>query len=217
MHSHIYLDESGDLGWRFSSPYRNGGSSRFITIGFFCCPATHFNIPQRLVRDFYRRYSFDTKIEVKASDLKSHHKEFICNETVKMLEKYPDFKLGAITANKINVPIPIQSDANTLYNYMIGESVVDVIQDHITCKINRDNRSVKVVSGKSCIDYLQTLIFFHKNKATILTDNPVQSHTNDGIIFIDWITNVMWSKYEDKYEGWSNILGDKISEKKLFF
>jgi hypothetical protein len=28
----IYLDESGDLGWRFDKPYRYGGSSRYLTI-----------------------------------------------------------------------------------------------------------------------------------------------------------------------------------------
>lgn len=29
----IYLDESGDLGFNFSAPFRTGGSSRFLTIG----------------------------------------------------------------------------------------------------------------------------------------------------------------------------------------
>ncbi|WMN84132.1 DUF3800 domain-containing protein [Vibrio parahaemolyticus] len=30
--TNIYLDESGDLGWTFDSPYRRGGSSRYLTI-----------------------------------------------------------------------------------------------------------------------------------------------------------------------------------------
>lgn len=28
----VYLDESGDLGWKFDAPYRSGGSSRYLTI-----------------------------------------------------------------------------------------------------------------------------------------------------------------------------------------
>jgi hypothetical protein len=28
----IYLDESGELGWKFDAPYRKGGSSRYLTI-----------------------------------------------------------------------------------------------------------------------------------------------------------------------------------------
>lgn len=35
----VYLDESGDLGWVLDKPYRNGGSSRFMTIAFVACPA----------------------------------------------------------------------------------------------------------------------------------------------------------------------------------
>ena len=28
----IYLDESGDLGWKFDADFKRGGSSRYLTI-----------------------------------------------------------------------------------------------------------------------------------------------------------------------------------------
>jgi len=31
---HVFLDESGDLGWNFEHPFRMGGSSRFLTLAF---------------------------------------------------------------------------------------------------------------------------------------------------------------------------------------
>jgi hypothetical protein len=34
----IYLDESGDLGWKFDGPYLGGGSSRYLTITALCVP-----------------------------------------------------------------------------------------------------------------------------------------------------------------------------------
>lgn len=217
MNSHIYLDESGDLGWKFNSPYRQYGSSRFLTIGYLICPIQECHIPKRIVREVYNKFKFDPKKEIKASDLKSHHKEFICGLTVKMMEKKPYFKLGAITVKKQNVGTHIQNDGNTLYNYMMGHSLIDKIQDHLTCKISRDFRSVKVLSGQSCVDYLQTIIWFHNNKKAILTDNPTHSHTDDGVIFIDWITNIVWSKYEDNYPDWCNLLGAHIIEQQLLF
>lgn len=217
MNSHIYLDESGDLGWKLSKPYRDGGSSRFLTIGYLINPITHCNIPKRLVRDFYYKFRFNPKVEVKASTLKSHHKEFICQETVKMMAKYPHFYLGAITVKKEGVQAPFRRDGNTLYNFMMGESLLDQIDAHATCKITRDNRSVKVLSGSSCIDYLQTLTFFHRKKTTVLTDNPIDSHTDNGVIFIDWITNIVWSKYEDNFANWCNLLGTHINEQTLYF
>lgn len=217
IHSHVYLDESGDLGWKFTHPYRNGGSSRFLTIGYLICPIQECAVPKRLVRDFYNKFGFKAGVEMKASVLKSHHKEFICAETVKMMSKRPHFHLGAITVKKEKVGMHIRIDGNTLYNFMMGTSLIDVIENDSACKVTRDNRSVKVLSGQSCIDYLQTLIWFHREKKTVLKDNPTHSHTDDGLIFIDWITNIVWSKYEDKFPKWCDLLSSHIVEKTLLF
>jgi hypothetical protein len=62
-----------------------------------------------------------------------------------------------------------------------------------------DMRSIKVDSGNSCIDYLQTILWLHRKKTIILTDNPKHNYNDDGIIFIYWITNVVWSMHEDNY------------------
>lgn len=217
MRSHIFLDESGDLGFKFDAPYRERGSSRYLTLGYLINPITHCNIVSRLVRDVYYKYGFNPRQEVKASDLKRHHKDFICQNTVKMMQKYPDFVLGAITAKKENVHAHIRVDGNKLYNYMMRLALVDKIQDHQSCKITRDNRSVKVASGNSLIDYLQTFIWLENNKPAILTDNPRASHTEEGLIFIDWITNIVWSKHEDEYAGWCDQLSGYIEEIELYF
>lgn len=74
-----------------------------------------------------------------------------------------------------------------------------------------------MLSGSSCIDYLQTLTYYHRGKGAVLKDNPTDSHTDDGIIFIDWITNIVWSKYEDGFGDWCNLLGTRIHEKTIFF
>ncbi len=149
MHCNIYLDESGDLGWKFNAPFHSGGVEPFLTIGYLICPVTQCNIPKRFVRDFYKKFNFNAELEIKASQLKSHHKEFICKETVKMLLKYPALQLGAITVKKQNVARHLRSDGNKLYNYMIGLSALEEVEDHLTCKLTRDNRSVKVASGNS--------------------------------------------------------------------
>jgi len=168
MQSHIYLDESGDLGWKFDSPYRNGGSSRFLTIGYLICPIQECHMVKRVVREVYNRFRFTPSKEIKASDLNSHHKEFICEATIKLMTKKPYFHLGAITVKKENVGAHIRRDGNTLYNYMMGHSLIGHIENHISCKISRDYRSVKVLSGQSCVDYIQTIIWFHRNKTTVV-------------------------------------------------
>ncbi|MFT3676514.1 MAG: DUF3800 domain-containing protein [Chitinophagaceae bacterium] len=217
MESEVFLDESGDLGWKFSHPYRQGGSSRFITIGFLCCPVSLSPVSKRLVRDFYKRFDLPTEKEIKATQLKAHHKDFICEETVSTMTEYPQFHLGAITTSKENVPLPVRSDPNTLYNYVIGQSVRPRVQDHKASLITRDNRTVKPASDNSCIDYLKTLAFLHFQKSVILIDNPVHSHTNSSIIFIDWITHFIWAAYEDEQNIWHNRLKPSLKEHCLYF
>lgn len=217
MQSHVYLDESGDLGFKFDNPYRNGGSSRYLTLGYLICPITHCYIPKRIVRDVYHEFGFDPKKEMKASCLKKHHKDFICQCTVKMMDKHPDLTLGAITVKKELVSTFVRKDANVLYNYMMRVALSDKIQDHQRCKITRDNRNVKVASGNSCIDYLQTSIWLENNKPLVLVDNPRHSHAEEGLIFIDWITNMVWSKYEDECEQWHSQMEEHLKESKLYF
>ena len=217
FHSHVYLDESGDLGWKFDAPYRHGGSSRYLTIAYLITPISHCDIPKRIVRDFYKKFGFNTKVEVKGSDLKKHHKEFICKETIQMIEKYKSFRLGSITIHKEKVGKHIRDDSNLLYHYLIGDAIINKIDTHATCKLTRDNRSVKSVSVKSCIDYLQTLLWLHLKKETVLKDNPTHSHTDLGVIFIDWITNIVWTKYEDNYPEWCNTLSAHIHDDLIQF
>ncbi|AZB91680.1 hypothetical protein DKE41_019025 (plasmid) [Acinetobacter pittii] len=51
MKACIYLDESGDLGWNFNHPYRQGGSSRFLTIACVITPSEDVKRPKKLSKD----------------------------------------------------------------------------------------------------------------------------------------------------------------------
>ncbi len=157
MDSHIYLDESGDLGWTFDKPYRGGGSSRFLTIGFLICEDSESKYPKRLVKDVYSKYNWKVSKEKKATDLSDSQKDYIAGQTIRMLSAHPNMHLGAITVNKEQVPNHIRSDGNKLYNYMINLGTLQIVKAHTSTLLVRDNRSIKVESGNSCIDYLQTI------------------------------------------------------------
>jgi hypothetical protein len=222
MDSHIYLDESGDLGWVFDKPYRAGGSSRYLTIGFLICESGDSKYPKRLVKDMYSKYGWNTSKEKKATDLSDGQKEYIAAQTIRMLAAHPGMHLGAITVRKENVSAHIRIDGNKLYNYMIKLGTLHVIQTHATSKLVRDNRTVKVESGNSCIDYLQTTVWFEHNSMVLLSDFPTHSHMDDGIIFIDWITNIVWKHFEDGQSSAYNILVDNtqpniLTDARLYF
>lgn len=213
----VYLDESGDLGWKFTSPYRSGGSSRYLTIAFIICPTEKKHLPKRIVRKVYNKLSFPTITELKGSSLDIPIKEFIARETLKMVNSNPDIILGAITVKKENVAAHIQTDGNKIYNYMLKLALLDKIKTASVVNFIRDNRSVKVKSGNSLVDYLQIELWFEKKTATKIVDIPSESHTVHNLQFVDWLNNLIWSHYEDSNSSAFRILQAKIINQELFF
>ncbi|MBZ5666880.1 MAG: DUF3800 domain-containing protein [Acidobacteriia bacterium] len=65
MSSIVYVDESGDLGWSFSAPYRSGGSSRYLTVAALCVPSNQKHIPKRAIKDLYEKFKWPTTVEKK--------------------------------------------------------------------------------------------------------------------------------------------------------
>lgn len=212
------MDESGDMGWKFDAPYRKGGSSRFLTIAFIICPSTKSHKLDRIVRKIYEKRGVHFKdTEVKGSSLTIEEKESIARLTVDMLEKNTDFSLVSITADKRNVADHIRRDPNKLYNYMIQMALLKHVAQYDEVNLIRDNRTVKVASGNSLIDYLQTYMWFELKASTVLFDMPLDSKSTRKLIFIDWMNNIIWGHYEDENNSAYNILKPYLRERKLFF
>lgn len=212
------MDESGDLGWKFDAPYRKGGSSRYLTIAFILCPSNKSHKLDRIVKQIYEsRGVFFKDTEVKGSSLTVEEMERIATLTRNLLEKDKDFRLMSITVNKANVKEHIQRDSNKLYNYMIQLALLKYVKRYDEVNLIRDNRTVKVASGNSLIDYLQTYMWFELNGMTVLNDMPLDSKSTRKLVFIDWMNNIIWGHYEDGNDSAYSILSSCLHERKLFF
>jgi len=100
---------------------------------------------------------------------------------------------------------------------MMRLSILDKIKTHAQCTLTRDNRSVKVASGNSCCDYLQSIMWFDLSSPTLIIDDPTHSHLNEGIMLSDWLTNIVWSHYEDGDSTSFTALAGHLRNKTLFF
>lgn len=157
----VYLDESGDLGWKFDLPYRNGGSSRYLTIASIMIDHDKRHLLKRLMRNLYNKTKTPTDKEIKWAKLSDEHRLWIA-------KKLADFKLKhgnevlyhCISVNKEKVLPHIRKDPNKLYNYMIKLSLAQEFARYHNVQLNVDQRSIKVESGNSLHDYLQTFIWF---------------------------------------------------------
>lgn len=167
--------------------------------------------------DVYRRVKFDPKKELKGSALSVADKCFFAEKVRKLVSMNPDIIVGSITVNKSKVQQHIREDANKLYNYMIRLAVLPVIKDEPFVNLIRDNKTIKVKSGNSLIDYLQTELWFELHSRTKVVDIPSDSKRVKNLIFIDWINNLIWGRYEDSNAAPYDILKNVITSKKLFF
>jgi len=211
----VYLDESGDTGWKFLKPYRHGGSSRYLCLAFLFLPKRHWKLPRKIIADLYHKYRWVH--EMKACKATDSQKIEFCKATQQMLLDNQDIKIACIVVKKQNVQQHIQTDPNKLYNYMCKLVVVDHVARESEIEFIPDKRSIKVESGNSLSDYLQTSLWFDHNAKTKVVNNPQESDKNYNLQFVDWIANCVWSHFEDAETTVYPQIGPHIKVRHLFF
>lgn len=215
----FYLDESGDLGWSFNAPYRQGGSSRYLTIAALRVHSGKQYLPKRAVRRLYADHGWNTSEEKKWSHMDADERLAFAERAKDLVLNHSEhIKLHVIAVNKQNVAQHIRADENKLYNYMIRLLLPDELAKYDKVHLNPDARAIKVASGNSLHDYLQTELWFTSNVKTELNTTPRDSASTANLQFTDMLAGVASSHYEDgRSEPW-NILRPHIGvEKQLFF
>lgn len=213
----VYVDETGDLGFSFERPHRNGGSSRFLTIGFLLVPHDLAHLTKRIVKKIYIKRRQVKRIELKSVMLSHEEKENFCRETVVLVEQYNSIKLFGITVFKQRVADHIRRDSNKLYNYMIGLALPDKVRAFERINFTPDPRSIKVKSGNSLSDYLQIKLWFDHDSKTIIRNLPMESHQSLNLQFVDILSYIIWKHYEDGENTLFNMIRRELDLKQLFF
>lgn len=216
----VYLDESGDLGWKFDKPYRNGGSSRHLTIAAVITPTQKRHLPGRSIKKIYDKLKWDTKKEAKWSRLSETERDYVTEKCASLASKHEDIGFFSITVYKPNVAIHIRSDENKLYNFMIKLILLDELAKYENVIFIPDARSIKLESGNSLSDYLQTALWFEKNTTTKLINRPSDSASCKGVQFADMLSGIVQQYYEDSgnnhLQRWKKLYSSLIA-KQLYF
>jgi len=214
----VYLDESGDLGWKFDAPYRAGGSSRHLTIASLVVSPAKKHLPKRLIKKLYTKFHWPTNIEKKWADMSLEERIYFAKKADELrTSQLNDIRYLSITVRKENVQPHIRADANKLYNYMIGLSLLNEMSKHESVTFVPDPRSIKVESGNSLHDYLQTQLWFEKSATTNLITTPLDSASSRNVQFSDMLSGIIQGHFEDgNSKPWTE-LRNNISYKTLFF
>ena len=113
---HIYLDESGCLGFAQRS-------TEYFTIAFIVVEDPVFL--RRCIKKIKIKHQIPRDVELKGARTRTDIKEDLLKELSKL-----DLEIHAITVKKANVFPKLRIDTNKLYNYMVGLSLGErVVQE----------------------------------------------------------------------------------------
>jgi len=163
----------------------------------------------------YKKYGWTS--EMKASQATKAQKLEFAASLNSTLSTKPEIKIESIVVKKENVQSHIRADANKLYNYMCKLVIVDYVKSIPGFEFVPDKRSIKVESGNSLSDYLQTVLWFEHNTATKLVNNPQQSDRNYNLQFVDWIAHCTWAHFEDGENEVFREISKRTKIRCLFF
>lgn len=217
MAVHIYLDESGDLGWTFTAPYRQGGSSRYLTIAALIVPSHKLHYPERVIRGLYTDRKWSTAREKKWAGMSDSARGDFAERAIKLRTQHPDISYHVIVAEKQRVKPGMRKDANLLYNFMIKQALVGEMRKYSDVTLIPDPRSIKIESGNSLHDYLQINLWYTENVETQLTTKPLDSKKSLGLQFVDMLAGTAQLHFEDGCSDSWKLLASQVVLTKLFF
>jgi Protein of unknown function (DUF3800) len=168
-------------------------------------------------KDLYKKFEWPVGEEIKWSDMSARERREFATKAKVMCDGHSDIFLHGIIVQKQNVMAHIRNDSNKLYNYMIRLSLLDRMAQHDVVTMIPDPRSIKVNSGNSLHDYLQTELWFTKKATTNLTTHNSSSKDCRGIQFADMLAGLIQSRYEDNESSTFQILSSRIVFSRLFF
>jgi hypothetical protein len=100
---------------------------------------------------------------------------------------------------------------------MIGLLLIDRMACYQHIRFIPDYREIKVASGNSLHDYLQTKLWFEKNVASKIINQPSDSASNKGVQFADMLSGLVQRHFEDNEDTQFSLVKPFLKKKQLFF
>ena len=207
--AYIFLDESGDLGFKPAS------SNWFL---FTIVLTNDHKKIERVIKNIRK----GLKKKFKLKELHAYHADAITkHRMLKKLSELEDLKVMCIILNKKKVYVDLQNQKNYLYNY-----TANILLDRIHNKnLIKTDEPISLY-----IDQKDTSKFIRENFEKYLKDNLVKrgnsgkieirikpSHTEKCLQAVDFVSWAIFRKYErGDYEYYEDIK-NKIVEEKLLF
>lgn len=207
--SYIFLDESGDLGFKKSS------SKWFV---FTVAIISEARGLERVIKKVWKPLKEKYK---RLGELHAYHADDITRMRVlKKLNQVPDLKILCVILNKEKVYIDLQNQKNYLYNYT--ENILldrlhsqKLVNENESMNLYIDRKDTKKKLRDNFINYLtQSMTNRTKAPFSIVLHT---SHENKSLQAVDFISWAIFRKYERNDYEFYEVIKDKIIDERLLF
>ena len=207
--AYIFLDESGDLGFKKSS------SKWFIfTIAIISEPRSLERVVKKIWRPLKKKHK-------KLGELHAYHADNITR--IRMLQKLnelDDLKVLCVILNKKKVHVDLQNQKNYLYNYT-ANILLDRLHSSNAVKDNEqihlfiDRKDTKKKLRDNFIRYLNSQMSNRGRKH--FTVDLHTSHENKSLQAVDFMSWAIFRKYERGDYEFYEFIKSKITDERLLF
>ncbi|MGO6886626.1 MULTISPECIES: DUF3800 domain-containing protein [Rhizobium] len=206
----VLLDESGDLGWQLNLPYRQGGSSRYFTVGAIVGINDNHRVPGKVVKALKKEFDWTSNNEKKWIGIGSGVRRSFAHRAVKMVKENPRVHLLVAVIDKQKVPKHIQGHFHLFYSWMASSLIGPTVRHLRQVSICPDELNAGLGYDVLIESILRKDLWFHMRSQTevsrIIRSKPLE----DGLAFCDYLAGTFQSHFEDGDSEAYNILKDHV-------
>lgn len=208
---YIFLDESGDLGFKFKK-----GSSKW-----FLFTLVVVDDPRKLERVIKKvRIGLAKKHKRKMSELHAYHCDNATRSRVLSRLAEEDIIVVTTVLNKSKVYVDLQNQKNYLYNFtaniildrLINTKLIDS-DSHISLVV--DKKDTKKHLRENFITYITEAM--KKRRGGSFSMSLSASHEEKGLQAVDFISWAIFRKYEKGDFEFYELIKNKIVDERLLF
>ncbi len=207
--AYIFLDESGDLGFKETS------SKWFLfTIALTSESRSLERVTKKIWRNLRRKHK-------RMGELHAYHADNITrSRMLKSLSEIDDLKIMCVILNKQKIYVDLQNQKNYLYNYTANVllerlHISGAIKEKEPIHLYIDSRDTKKSLKENFLDYLTNSM--KKRRDCHFDVQLHSSHENKSLQAVDFMSWAIFRKYERGDYKFYEIIKSKIVDERLLF
>jgi hypothetical protein len=207
--AYIFLDESGDLGFKKSS------SKWFIfTVAMVSDPRSLARVVKKIWKTLKKKHKRLGELHA------SHERDVTKRRMLEQLNEVVDLKALCVVLNKSKVYVDLQNQKNYLYNFT-ANILLDRLHTKEVLKQNEpihlfvDRKDTKKILRENFVNYLARAM--QKRRDGTFKVELHSSSENKSLQAVDFISWAVFRKYERGDYEYYELIKSKIADERLLF